>query len=86
MTKIAIKVQTYSGHKADERPVSFTLLSKTFQVKEILDQWQGIDHANYKLLAEDLNIYVLRHDKEADEWELIMMEAPYHVDQTAKRG
>lgn len=84
MTKIALKVQTYSGYKADERPVSFTLLSRTFQVKEILDQWQGIDHANYKLLAEDLNIYVLRHDKEADEWELIMMEAPYHPKQADK--
>lgn len=84
MIKIALKVQTYSGYKADERPVSFTLLGKTFQVKEILNQWQGIDHANYKLLAEDLNIYVIRHDKEADEWELIMMEAPYQAKQADK--
>lgn len=75
MVKISIKVQTYSGYKADERPVSFTIVNRTFQVMEILDQWYGIDHAYYKLIADDSNLYIIRHDKEADEWELVMMEA-----------
>lgn len=68
-------MQTYSGYKADERPISFTVVSRTFQVKEILDQWQGVDHTYFKLMADDGNLYIIRHDKEADEWEMVMMEA-----------
>lgn len=75
MVKISLKVETYSGYKADERPVSFTLVNRTFQVKEILDQWYGVDHTYYKLIADDLNLYIIRHDKESDEWEMVMMEA-----------
>lgn len=75
MVKISLKVKTYSGYKADERPVSFTVVNRTFQVKEILDQWYGIDHVYYKLIADDSNLYIIRHDREADEWELVMMEA-----------
>lgn len=70
MVKISITVQTYSGYKADERPVSFTVANKTFQVREILDQWQGMDHTYFKLIADDGNLYIIRHDKESDEWEM----------------
>lgn len=75
MVKISLKVETYSGYKADERPISFTLVNRTFQVKEILDQWYGVDHTYYKLIADDSNLYIIRHDREMDEWEMVMMEA-----------
>lgn len=75
MVKISLKVETYSGYKADERPVSFTLVNRTFQVKEILDQWYGVDHTYYKLIADDSNLYIIRHDREMDEWEMVMMES-----------
>lgn len=75
MVKISLKVGTYSGYKADERPVSFTIVNRTFQVKEILDQWYGVDHTYYKLIADDSNLYIIRHDREMDEWEMVMMEA-----------
>ncbi len=75
MVKISLKVETYSGYKADERPVSFTILNRTLQVKEILDQWYGVDHTYYKLIADDSNLYIIRHDREMDEWEMVMMEA-----------
>ncbi len=75
MVKISLKVETYSGYKADERPVSFTLVNRTFQVKEILDQWYGVGHTYYKLIADDSNLYIIRHDREMDEWEMVMMEA-----------
>lgn len=68
-------MQTYSGYKADERPVSFTVVNRTFQVREVLDQWQGVGHTYFKLVADDGSLYIIRHDKEADEWEMVMMEA-----------
>ena len=53
MVKVSIKVQTYSGYKADEKPTSFTLEDRRFEVRGILDQWQGADHAYFKLIADD---------------------------------
>lgn len=70
-----IKVQTYSGYRADERPTAFTLGERTFRVEEIVDRWFGADHAYFKLVADDGNLYVIRHDLEQDAWELVMMEA-----------
>lgn len=75
MVKVSIKVQTYSGYKADERPTSFTLEDRRFEVRGILDQWQGADHAYFKLIADDSNLYIIRHDTDADEWEIVLMDA-----------
>jgi hypothetical protein len=70
-----LKVQTYSGYKADERPVSFTFGEKACGVVEIIDRWYGVDHAYFKLHADDGNLYVLRHHMKNDQWEMVLMEA-----------
>ena len=75
MSRIPLKVRTYSGYKADERPVSFTLGDRIFTVVEVLDGWYGLEHAYFKLLADDGNRYILRHRMEDDSWEMVMMEA-----------
>ena len=72
MTEQKLKVSTYSGHKSDERPTAFTHEGHTFQVLEIVDRWYGEDHAYFKLIADDGNLYVIRHDRESDTWELVM--------------
>lgn len=64
-------VTTYSGYKGDERPSSFTLGTRTYEVREAVDRWYGEDHAWFKLMADDGNLYLIRHDTAADEWELI---------------
>jgi len=75
MSQIPLKVRTYSGYKADERPLSFTLGDRSFEVVEVLDGWYGQDHAYFKLLADDGNRYILRHHMDSDSWEMVMMEA-----------
>ncbi len=70
-----LRVRTYSGYKADERPVSFSLGKRGFHVVEVLDRWYGEDHAYFKLRADDGNLYVLRHQMDNDNWEMVMMEA-----------
>jgi len=74
VSKTVIKVETYSGYKADERPVSFAIRERTFAVKEVLDRWYGEGHDYFKVRADDGFIYILRHDRDNDEWELVMME------------
>ncbi len=65
-----LKVRCYSGYKANERPVSFFLGDKEFQVKEILDRWYGPDYSYFKVKTSDENIYILKYDENKDFWEL----------------
>ncbi len=74
MTDFPLKVECYSGYKADERPVRFSFplqgQKRTYEVKEVLDQWYGPDYQCFKVLADDGNIYILRHQEAADLWTL----------------
>ncbi len=70
-----ITVQTYAGYKGDEKPVSFSREGQTFQVREIVDRWYDPDHNCFKVLADDGRTYLLRHDMNADGWELVELKA-----------
>ncbi|HKZ16797.1 MAG TPA: hypothetical protein VJ161_04950 [Geobacteraceae bacterium] len=74
MVQIPIKVQTSSKAGELVNPVSFAIRDRTFQVMEVVDSWHGADHAYYKLIADDGNLYVIKHDMDADAWELVQME------------
>lgn len=71
-----LQVECYAGHTADERPVAFSLGGRRIAVREVLDRWHGPDHAYFKVAAEDGARYILRLDREADRWDLILMEGP----------
>ncbi len=67
-----IRVESYAGFKADERPVRFQLDGNPYAVEEVLDQWFGPDSTFFKVRADDGNLYILRHltFSEPDEWSL----------------
>ncbi|MGQ9859617.1 MAG: hypothetical protein ACUVS3_13160 [Thermodesulfobacteriota bacterium] len=67
-----IRVQCYSGYKADERPVRLYLGESSLEVKEVLDRWYGEDHDYFKVRADDQEVYLLRHSRADDTWELIL--------------
>ena len=56
-----IRVECYSGFKADERPVRFFLGERGYQVLEIQDQWYGPESTYFKVRADDGNFYILRN-------------------------
>ena len=68
-----LRVECYSGHKADERPVRFVLERKEYNVEAILDQWYEPEAVLYKIRADDGNIYILRRQASTPEglWELV---------------
>jgi hypothetical protein len=69
-----LKVECYSGYKADERPVRFAALTQgalTHEVKEVLDQWYGVGYRCFRVRADDGHFYILRHDEEQDRWTLV---------------
>jgi len=67
-----LRVECYSGAKADERPVRFWLDERAFLVEEILDQWYGPLDAFFKVRADDGNLYILRQSQSLSEdaWSL----------------
>ena len=74
MTK-RVSVQTYSGFKADERPTSFSFDERTVEVMEVVDRWYDLDHNYFKVRGDDGKGYLLRHDLNADAWELVEQSA-----------
>ena len=73
VVSLQLKVECYAGYRAEERPLRFTPLTRearTYEVREILDQWYGPDHRSFKVRADDNNLYILRHDEREECWTL----------------
>ncbi len=69
-----LNVDCYSGYKADERPLRFSFADKphgrVIEVREVLDQWYGIGYHCFRVLADDGDFYILRHQQAEDSWVL----------------
>ncbi len=71
----SIEVECYAGYKADETPRRFRLEDQWLEVSEVLDRWyQGAGNPEwpmadyFKVTASDQHQYLLKHDRESDEW------------------
>ncbi len=68
-----LSVECHAGYRAEERPLQFTLgapAGRTYAVKEVLDQWYGVGYRCFRVLADDNNVYILRHKEADDVWSL----------------
>ena len=65
-----LRVECYSGYKADERPLRFQLGERWLEVEEVTDRWYSPAATYFRVRAGDGCLYVLRHDKAADVWTL----------------
>jgi len=65
-----VEVESYSGYRADERPVRFVLGGKAYEVVEIEDRWYSPAAIYFRVVAGDGNRYLLCHDETRDEWSL----------------
>jgi hypothetical protein len=70
-----VRVECYSGYKADERPVRLHLGVRTFEVVEIEDRWYSPGATIFRIVADDGDRYVLRHEEAQDVWTLIAYRA-----------
>lgn len=69
MTSI-IYVDAYSGYKANERPLRFTLDDETYEISSIEDRWQEPTAEYFKVRTVEGKLYLLRYDERSDEWTL----------------
>jgi hypothetical protein len=73
-----VRVECYSGRKADERPIRFELNGRVYGVEEVVDQWYGPKCVFFKVRADDGNLYILRQDQSTPEgrWSLESFRSP----------
>jgi hypothetical protein len=64
-----LRVECYSGTKADERPLRFYLGDRLLLVEEVLD---GPNDLFFKVRADDGKLYILRNRRSSPEggWSL----------------
>jgi hypothetical protein len=70
-----IRVECYAGYRGEETPRAFWLGDNRLEVKEVLDRWLAPEHRYFKVQADDNGIYILRHEVQADDWELTLFQA-----------
>jgi len=66
-----IRVDCYAGYRGEETPRRFWLGSRKIEVSEIQDRWIAPDYRYFKIAGDDDSVYIIRHDMESQDWELI---------------
>ena len=67
---LPIRVDGYSGFKANERPRYFTVDEDLYEIAAVLDQWYQSYATYFKVRTVEGKTYLLRYDEETDEWTL----------------
>jgi hypothetical protein len=69
----SIKVSTYAGYKADERPLDFAFEGRKHEIKVIIDQACEEDISGglsrrYTVMTDEGLRFKLRYDENQDQW------------------
>ncbi len=67
---LPIHVDEYSGHTANQRPRSFSLDGRRYEIVAVLDQWYEPSATYFKVQTEEGKVYLLRYNPQSDEWTL----------------
>ena len=65
-----ISVECYSGYKADERPLRLNLIGGAREVVAIEDRWYSPGATYFRVVVDDGDRYLLRHEEGQDVWSL----------------
>ena len=63
-----VKVETYSGYKADERPVRVTIDGQAHEIAEVEDRWYSPGATFFRVRLTGGERYVLRRIEAQDVW------------------
>ena len=70
-----VRVECYAGHRAAESPRRFSIGKRQIEVREIIDRWLDPAHRYFKVRGSDQGVYILRHDSQADRWDMILFDS-----------
>jgi hypothetical protein len=63
-----VQVETYSGHKTDERPVRVTIDGRAHDVAEVEDRWYSPGATLFRVRLANGERYVLRRIEAQEVW------------------
>jgi hypothetical protein len=66
-----VRVECYSGYKADESPRKLVLASRTLEIVTIEDRWYSPGATYFRVSVKGGDRYVLRHQEAQDVWTLV---------------
>jgi hypothetical protein len=69
-----IQVTCYAGYRGEETPRIISFRSREVAVKKVLDRWLDPAHRYFKILGDDKGIYIIRHNMDSWDWELIFYQ------------
>ncbi|MFI5093369.1 MAG: hypothetical protein WCE50_19150 [Candidatus Acidiferrum sp.] len=75
MSERLVRVECYSGRKAEERPVRLVFQTQTLEIAEVEDRWYSPGATYFRVLTGNGDRYVLRHDDAQDGWSLTAFRA-----------
>ncbi len=75
MTEPFVRVEFYSGYKAEERPLRIVFEARSIEIVEVEDLWYSPGATYFRVLAESGDRYVLRRDDAQDAWSLTAYRA-----------
>lgn len=70
--KMILEVEIILQPGGEHVPAGFKLGVTRLAVREVVDRWLASDHSYFKVLADDGSVYILRHDKVENKWELTL--------------
>lgn len=74
---IKIKVNAYSGYRANERPLSFLLDRAEMTVKKVIKRWAEPGKDFFQVSADDGKAYLLYWERDSDSWFLAKIYDDY---------
>lgn len=70
-----IQVECYAGYRGEETPRRIQMATYKIEIIKIVDRWLSPDHRYYKILGSDDATYIIRHDSENWQWELVYYQS-----------
>jgi hypothetical protein len=70
MGEQVVRVESYAGYKAEERPLRIVFEAQSLEIAEVEDRWYSPGATYFRVLTVNGERYVLRHDDAQDVWSL----------------
>jgi hypothetical protein len=70
-----VRVECYSGYRADERPLRILFANQTLEIAEVEDRWYSPGATYFRVRVTSGERYVLRREDAQDVWSLTAFRA-----------
>ena len=81
-----IQVECYAGYRGEETPRFIKMATYKIEVKEVVDRWLSPDHRYFKIVGSDDATYIIRHDTDTWQWELVFYQSAEIINRDSSEG